>query len=365
MEDRNINVEKMRTEKMSIKLSDYAFDIPKELIAQKPLERRDNSRLLVLKKDSGAIEHSSFKNIADYFNEGDCVVLNRTKVIPARVFGKKETGGRVEILFLEPKAQVTAGKYHAMLRPGLPAGKKIYFEEGITVTVADSAPGRESVVELEGTTFEDLLEKFGVMPLPPYIKREKDNTLKDFDLERYQTVYAKEKGSIAAPTAGLHFTDELLEKLKRKGVKAAEIVLHVGRGTFKMIDSEDISGHKMLPEYFEISDEAARTINEAKSSGKRIFACGTTSVRALESCAEKAPEGYTVSPKKDFTDIFIYPGYSFKIVDSMITNLHLPNSTPLMMVCALAGKDNIFRAYEEAVKLKYRFFSYGDAMLII
>ena len=346
-------------------LSAYSFSVPKELIAQKPLEKRDSSRLLVLRKDTGSIEHSAFKNIADKFEEGDCIILNRTKVIPARVFGKKETGGRVEILFLEPKAQVTAGKYLAMLRPGVPAGKRIFFDEGISARVLDSTPGKESVIELDGATFETLTEKFGVMPLPPYIKREKDSAFREFDKERYQTVYAKEKGSIAAPTAGLHFTEETIEKIKQKGVKVAEIVLHVGRGTFKMIDSADISKHRMLPEYYEINEEAAETINGAKSAGKRVFGCGTTTVRALESCAEKTPQGYVVSPKKDFTDIFICPGYSFKIVDSMITNLHLPNSTPLMMVCALAGKEKIFKAYEEAVKLGYRFFSYGDAMLIV
>ncbi|MCX5782187.1 MAG: tRNA preQ1(34) S-adenosylmethionine ribosyltransferase-isomerase QueA [Elusimicrobia bacterium] len=352
-------------EVISNKLTEYSFEVPRELIAQKPVEQRDNSRLLALDKKTGEIRHLFFKDILDYLNPGDCLILNKTKVIPSRIYGKKETGGKVEILFIEPKSQMIAGKYLALVKPFIAPGKKILLGDKYSVKIISYMPSGEALIEIDKNCVEELIEKFGAMPLPPYIKRAESDNLKEFDKERYQTVYAKETGSIAAPTAGLHFTNELIEKIKQKGVKIAEIILHVGRGTFKLIDSEDISKHMMLPEYYEIDENASGIINNAIDGGKKVFACGTTAVRAIESSAKKVNGSFKVMPSNNFTNIFIHPGYEFKVIDAILTNLHLPKSTPLMMVCAFAGKEAIFRSYKEAIEKKYRFFSYGDAMLII
>ncbi|MFC1501680.1 tRNA preQ1(34) S-adenosylmethionine ribosyltransferase-isomerase QueA [Elusimicrobiota bacterium] len=351
------------------KLKDFDFFVPKELISQKPLKNRDASNLIVLNKTTGAIEHKKFFDICKYLNSGDCLVINRTKVIPVRLYGKKETGGKVEVLFLNPFKSVRKNTYEVLIKPSLNVGKKIIFEDNCTGTVAEKRNNGETVLNLSGSSLLKFLHKHGNMPLPPYIKRRDNDNVdtKNLDRERYQTVYSKNKGSIAAPTAGLHFTHDILKKLKQKGVNIAEIVLHVGWGTFKPIKSKILSEHKMLPEYYEISKKSANTINHTIEKKGKIIAVGTTSVRALESAATngECSSGHLVEPGKKHTSIFIYPGYRFKIADNMITNLHLPQSTPLMMVCAFAGRKNILNAYKNAVDRKYRFFSYGDSMAII
>ncbi len=349
---------------METNLSSYAYNIPKELIAQKPLAEREGSRLMVFDRRSGEIRHLNFKNIIDFINPGDCLVLNKTKVLPARVFAKKETGGKVEVFFLEPNAKNDSG-YLVLLKPFIETGKRVFFEDRSSALISEHLPTGETVIKLEGISVSELFKKYGVMPLPPYIKRQAEQGLKEFDKERYQTVFAKEDGSIAAPTAGLHFTEQLLNQIKKRGIKIAEIILHVGRGTFKPIVSKDINNHKMLSESFEITKSAADAINETIKLGGRVIACGTTSVRALESAALKYDGIYKVGELKKSTDIFIYPGYSFKIIGAMITNFHLPQSTPLMMASAFAGRENILNAYKVAINNNYRFFSYGDAMLIV
>ncbi len=334
---------------------DFYYELPEELIAQTALERRDKSRLMCLNKDSGEIEHSTFVNIINMLNPGDCLVMNRSKVIPARLFGKKKSGGRLEVFLLRDLGE---GIWECLVKPGKYArlGENIVFPEGLSGVVKEILPDGIRVIDFncEGV-FLEILDKIGQTPLPPYIKTKLENPA------RYQTVYAKDPGSVAAPTAGLHFTEELLEKLKNKGVELAYITLHIGLGTFRPVYEENIENHKMHSEYFLIDEENAAKINKIKSKGGRIIAVGTTACRTLESAYN---ESGGISAETGSTDIFIYPGYEFKCIDALITNFHLPESTLIMLVSAFAGRDKILRAYNEAVKEKYRFFSFGDAMFI-
>lgn len=338
-------------------LKDFYFELPKELIAQEPLIERDTSRLLVLDKKSGEIKHSTFRDIMKYFSKGDCLVLNNTRVIPARLFGiKKETGSNIEFLLLK---RIEQDIWEVLLRPGKKAkpGARFLFGQGeLEAEILEIVEGGNRIVKFyyEGI-FETVLDKLGNMPLPPYITK----TLED--KERYQTVFSKYEGSAAAPTAGLHFTPELLEEIQRMGVKLAYITLHVGLGTFRPVKVDNILEHTMHSEYFDVSSEAAEIINNTKTDGGRIICVGTTSTRTLESIADINGE---IKSGSGWTDIFIYPGYQFKVADTLITNFHLPESTLLMLVSALAGRENVINAYNEAVKEKYRFFSFGDAMLI-
>lgn len=338
-------------------LKDFNYDLPEELIAQDPLEDRSSSRLMVLHKDTGRIEHKIFRDIIDYLNPGDCLVINDTKVIPARLMGiKGDTGAAIEVLLLKRNADDV---WECLVKPGKKArtGARIVFGEGLLVgEIVDVIEDGNRMIKFhyEGI-FEEILDKLGQMPLPPYI------THKLQDKNRYQTVYAKNEGSAAAPTAGLHFTKELLEKIKEKGVNVVSITLHVGLGTFRPVKVDKIEEHRMHTETFNISKEAADTINRTRAAGGRVIAVGTTSCRTLESAA--ADDG-TIPARSGDTDIFIYPGYKFKAIDCLITNFHLPESTLIMLVSALAGRDNIMNAYETAVKERYRFFSFGDAMFI-
>jgi S-adenosylmethionine:tRNA ribosyltransferase-isomerase len=338
-------------------LKAFNYDLPEELIAQDPLEDRSSSRLMVLHKDTGRIEHKIFRNIIDYLNPGDCLVINDTKVIPARLMGiKEDTGAAIEVLLLKRNADDV---WECLVKPGKKArtGARIVFGEGLLVgEIVDVIEDGNRMIKFhyEGI-FEEILDKLGQMPLPPYI------THKLQDKNRYQTVYAKNEGSAAAPTAGLHFTKELLEKIKEKGVNVVSITLHVGLGTFRPVKVDKIEEHHMHTETFNISKEAADTINRTRAAGGRVIAVGTTSCRTLESAA--ADDG-TIPARSGDTDIFIYPGYKFKAIDCLITNFHLPESTLIMLVSALAGRDNIMNAYETAVKERYRFFSFGDAMFI-
>jgi len=340
-----------------MKTEDFYYDLPEELIAQHPLKERTQSRLMVLDKETGEIEHRHFKDILDYLNSGDCLVLNDTKVIPARLFGSRE-GKKESIEFLLLK-RVEGDKWETLVKPGKKArpGSKIVFGDGILQgEVLSIGEDGTRIIEFKYKgIFEEILDKLGEMPLPPYIKE------KLADKDRYQTVYAKNIGSAAAPTAGLHFTKELLEEINKKGVKLVYITLHVGLGTFRPVKVENIEEHHMHSEYFEVPEEAAEIINETKEKGGRVIAVGTTSTRTLESIGTNESR---VKPCKGWTDIFIYPGYRFKIVDCLITNFHLPESTLIMLVSALAGKDNVLNAYSLAVKERYRFFSFGDAMFI-
>ena len=338
-------------------LKDFNYDLPEELIAQDPLEDRSSSRLMVLHKDTGRIEHKIFRDIIDYLNPGDCLVINDTKVIPARLMGiKEDTGAAIEVLLLKRNVDDV---WECLVKPGKKArtGARIVFGEGLLVgEIVDVIEDGNRMIKFhyEGI-FEEILDKLGQMPLPPYI------THKLQDKNRYQTVYAKNEGSAAAPTAGLHFTKELLEKIKEKGVNVVSITLHVGLGTFRPVKVDKIEEHHMHTETFNISKEAADTINRTRAAGGRVIAVGTTSCRTLESAA--ADDG-TIPARSGDTDIFIYPGYKFKAIDCLITNFHLPESTLIMLVSALAGRDNIMNAYETAVKERYRFFSFGDAMFI-
>lgn len=338
-------------------LKDFNYDLPEKLIAQDPLEDRSSSRLMVLHKDTGRIEHKIFRDIIDYLNPGDCLVINDTKVIPARLMGiKEDTGAAIEVLLLKRNADDV---WECLVKPGKKArtGARIVFGEGLLVgEIVDVIEDGNRMIKFhyEGI-FEEILDKLGQMPLPPYI------THKLQDKNRYQTVYARNEGSAAAPTAGLHFTKELLEKIKEKGVNVVSITLHVGLGTFRPVKVDKIEEHHMHTETFNISKEAADTINRARAAGGRVIAVGTTSCRTLESAA--ADDG-TIPARSGDTDIFIYPGYKFKAIDCLITNFHLPESTLIMLVSALAGRDNIMNAYETAVKERYRFFSFGDAMFI-
>ena len=340
-----------------MKTSDFYYDLPQELIAQTPLERRDSSRMLVLHKADGTIEHRHFFDILDYLHEGDCLVMNDSRVIPARLLGKRvPSGGAVEVLLLTDKGD---GIWECLVKPGrkLHEGAEISFGDGaLTATVKEVLETGNRLVQFhyEGI-FLEILERLGKMPLPPYIKEELQ------DGERYQTVYSKVNGSAAAPTAGLHFTKELLSKIAAKGVKLAYVTLHVGLGTFRPVKAEEITEHHMHSEFCMISRETAELLNETKRNHGRIVCVGTTSCRTLESLAE---EDGTFSEKSAWTDIFIYPGYHFKAMDALITNFHLPESTLIMLVSAFAGYDHVMNAYQEAVQNRYRFFSFGDAMLI-
>ncbi|WP_250278730.1 tRNA preQ1(34) S-adenosylmethionine ribosyltransferase-isomerase QueA [[Clostridium] colinum] len=341
-----------------MKLKDFYFDLPERLIAQTPLKDRTSSKLMVVNKETGEIKHEhSFKDILNYLKEGDCLVLNDTKVIPARLFGKrKHTGANIEILLLERKSD---NKWEALVNPGKKAkiGDTIVFGEGILEgTIEEIIEGGNRIIRFKyDGIFEEVLDKLGQMPLPPYIKQRLE------DKDRYQTVYAKNEGSSAAPTAGLHFTNELLEEVKNKGIKIAKLTLHVGLGTFRPVKVDNILEHKMHSEYYSLDEENAKIINEAKKNGGRIITVGTTSTRTLESIAD---ENGIVKADSGYTDIFIYPSYKFKIVDSLITNFHLPESSLIMLVSAFSTRDNIINAYNEAVLNEYRFFSFGDAMFL-
>ena len=340
-----------------MKTADFDYELPQELIAQDPLEQRDSSRLLVLDKKTGERTHRIFHDIIDYLHEGDCLVINNTKVIPARLIGEREgTGGKVEVLLLKRK---TDNVWETLVKPGKKArpGMRLSFGGGLlhaeVQEVVDEG-NRLIRFEYEGI-FEEILDQLGQMPLPPYITHQ----LKDKN--RYQTVYAKYEGSAAAPTAGLHFTEELLQRIQEKGVRIARVTLHVGLGTFRPVKVEDVTEHHMHTEFYHVSQEAADIINETKKQGGRVICVGTTSCRTIESAAD---EHGVVQATEGDTDIFIYPGYKFKVLDCLITNFHLPESTLLMLVSALAGKENIMAAYKEAVEMRYRFFSFGDAMFI-
>ncbi len=338
-------------------VKEFNYHLPEELIAQVPIQKRDESRLMVLDRKKETIEHKIFKDILDYLKPGDCLVRNNTKVIPARIYGKKETGANVEFLLLN---NIEGDIWESIVRPGnkLHVGTKVSFGEGLlNAEILEVMEGGTRKVKFtyQGI-FNEILDQIGLMPLPPYIHEE----LKEKD--RYQTVYAKYEGSAAAPTAGLHFTEELLEKIKEKGVEIANVTLHVGIGTFRPVKVDKIEDHHMHSEHYYIKKEDVEKINNTKKNGGRVISVGTTSCRVLESVADR--EGLVKETEGD-TSIFIYPGYKFKCIDGLITNFHLPESTLLMLVSALAGKDYIMKAYKEAVKEKYRFFSLGDAMLIL
>ena len=340
-----------------MKLSDFDYELPKELIAQTPMEKRDEARLLVLHRSNKTIEHKVFKDILDYLKPGDCLVRNNTKVIPARLYGVKEvTGANVELLLLN---RIEGDTWEVMVRPGkkLMPGARVSFGDGLLrAEIVDKMEGGNRKVKFEyDGIFNEILDQIGLMPLPPYIKEKLEKK------EMYQTVYAKYDGSAAAPTAGLHFTEELLDKIRAKGVEIANVTLHVGIGTFRPVKEENIEDHDMHTEHYYIKAEDAEKINNTRKNGGRIIAVGTTSCRVLESVAD---ENGMVKEIEDDTNIFIYPGYKFKCVDALITNFHLPESTLVMLVSALAGREFILDSYKKAVEEKYRFFSFGDAMFI-
>lgn len=341
-----------------MKVADFNYELPKELIAQHPYDKRDEARLMVLDKNKDLIEHKVFKDVIDYLNPGDCLVINNTKVIPARLYGKKDTGANVQFLLLK---RIEGDNWEAMVKPGnkLKPGSKVIFGDGLLkATVQEILEGGNRKVELEyNGIFNEILDQIGMMPLPPYITEASRE-----DNEKYQTVYARYEGSAAAPTAGLHFTEELLEKIKEKGVEVANVTLHVGIGTFRPVKVETVEEHEMHSEHYYIKKEDADKINKAKLNGNRVIAVGTTSCRVLESVSDE--KGMVKEIEGD-TSIFIYPGYKFNCIDSLITNFHLPESTLIMLVSSLAGKDFIMKAYNEAVKKEYKFFSFGDAMIIL
>ncbi|MGL4345901.1 MAG: tRNA preQ1(34) S-adenosylmethionine ribosyltransferase-isomerase QueA [Cellulosilyticaceae bacterium] len=340
-----------------MKTSDFYFDLPEELIAQVPLADRTASQLMCLDKTTGEIEHKHFYDIIDYLKEGDCLVLNNTRVIPARLFGAREgSGGKVEILLLTRRDEK---QWEALVKPGKKAriGDRIVFGDGILVAEVKEIieDGKRIIAfEYEGI-FEEVLDRLGEMPLPPYIHEKLE------DRERYQTVYSKHDGSAAAPTAGLHFTTKLMEEIKSKGIKIAYVTLHVGLGTFRPVKVDDVLNHDMHSEFYMIDEENATIINETKAAGGRVISVGTTSTRTLESNADESGK---ITASSGWTNIFIYPGYTFKCIDGLITNFHLPESTLIMLVSALAGKEPVLKAYETAVQESYRFFSFGDAMFI-
>lgn len=343
------------------KITEFDYSLPEELIAQMPLSERDASRMMVVHRNSGTIEHSKFRDLKMYLKPGDVLVVNNSRVIPARLRGAKETGGKVDLLLLRriPNTELNEA-WEVLLKPArrVKPGVKISFEGGNWGTITKQLSAKKW--EMEFTTkakFGDFLKEYGRVPLPPYIKRSSD-TSNSLDGERYQTVYAKEPGSVAAPTAGLHFTYAFIEELKKNGISVVEITLHVGYGTFSLIEEEHIEDHFLEPEEFHISPESANTINRAE----RVIAVGTTATRVLETAAKA---GRKVEPQSGWTDLYIYPGYEFKIVDGLLTNFHLPRSSLYILVCAFAGKTLIEKAYQQAINEKYRFFSYGDCMLIL
>ncbi len=340
-----------------MKTSDFYYDLPEELIAQTPVEPRNSSRLLFLSKNDGEIQHKNFTDLFQFLKKGDCLVLNNTRVLPARIFGvRKDTGAVVEFVLLKQKG---TNLWECLAGPGKKAktGYEFKFSDKLTATVADVLPDGNRIMQFypDGEFFA-VLDEIGQMPLPPYIKEKLE------DKERYQTVYSKNLGSAAAPTAGLHFTNEMLEELKNKGIKVAYVTLHVGLGTFRPVKVDDVTQHKMHSEWYEVSKETADIINETKENGGRVICVGTTSCRTVESVAQKYGK---ITECSGDTEIFIYPGFEFKCMDGLITNFHLPESTLIMLVSAFAGYDNVMNAYNIAVKEKYRFFSFGDAMLIL
>ena len=339
-----------------MKTHDFYYDLPEELIAQTPLEQRDSSRLMLLDKLTGETGHSVFSRLPEYLKPGDCLVMNDSRVLPARLIGRRETGGAVEVLLLTDKG---GGVWECLTRPGrkTPVGTKIFFGEGeLSGEVVEAVSDGNKLIRFSyDGIFLEVLERLGRMPLPPYIKAELN------DPERYQTVYARSPGSAAAPTAGLHFTPELLETLKDKGVELLYVTLHVGLGTFRPVKEAELEDHEMHAEFCAIPSEAALRVNAAKREGRRVIAVGTTSCRTLEAAADEAG---MICPMKDWVNIFIYPGYRFKCVDALITNFHLPESTLIMLVSALAGREHVLEAYRAAVERRYRFFSFGDAMFI-
>ena len=340
-----------------MKKSDFYFELPEELIAQTPLQKRDDSRMLHLDKVTGEIEHRHFYELPEYLHAGDCLVLNDTRVLPARLLGCRSTGGSVELVLLRDLGN---GRWECLSRPGRKTkpGTELQFGDGeLTATVEAVAEGGNRIIQFHyDGIFLEVLERLGKMPLPPYIKEELQDT------ERYQTVYSRELGSAAAPTAGLHFTPELLQKIEQKGVKICYVTLHVGLGTFRPVKEDEIENHEMHSEFCIVSPETADTVNEVKKNGGRVIAVGTTSCRTLESFTD---DNGKLQAGSRWTSIFIYPGYHFKCIDALITNFHLPESTLIMLVSALAGRENILHAYETAVRERYRFFSFGDSMLIL
>ena len=339
-----------------MKVTDFNYNLPEELIAQTPIQKRDESRLMILNRQEKTIEHNTFKNIIEYLKPGDVLVRNNTKVIPARLYGKKETGANVEFLLLN---NIEGDKWECLAKPGKRAkiGTIFTFGEGkLKCKVVDIVEEGNRIIEfIYDGIFEQVLDELGEMPLPPYITERLE------DRERYQTVYSKEKGSAAAPTAGLHFTEELLQKVKEKGVNIAYVTLHVGLGTFRPVKVDDVNEHVMHSEFYHLEEEDAKIINDTKKNGGKIISVGTTSTRTLETIGD---ENGMVRAQSGWTNIFIYPGYEFKVVDKLITNFHLPESTLIMLVSALAGKEKVMNAYNEAVKERYRFFSFGDSMII-
>ena len=354
--DSTENKENSKTKDYNYKTKDFWYDLPEELIAQTPLQKRDSSRLLLLDRKSGAVSHKHFYDIIDYLTPGDCLVMNDSRVLPARLLGHRPSGGAVEVLLLRDLGDK---KWECLCKPGrkMQVGNEVIFGDGeLSAVVTEVKEDGNRIVEFryEGI-FLEVLERLGKMPLPPYIKAELA------DQERYQTVYSREVGSAAAPTAGLHFTNELLEKIREKGIKTAFVTLHVGLGTFRPVKAEDISDHHMHSELCMISAETAAILNETKASGGRIICVGTTSCRTLESLVN---DDGSYEAKSKWTEIFIYPGYQFKAMQGLITNFHLPESTLVMLVSAFAGRENVLAAYNEAVQQRYRFFSFGDAMFI-
>ena len=351
----------METQKV-IPISEYDYELPKELIAQKPSYKRENCRMMVLDRQKQSIEHKHFYDITDYFDENDVIVLNNTKVIPARLLGKKNTGANIEVFLLKQIGDIT---WEVLINPSKRVKEESLIEisPDLYVKVLTRQNEGKWLVELHyDGNFYEILDKVGHVPLPPYIERQMTNEqLKNLDYERYQTVYAKKEGSVAAPTAGLHFTNEILGKLKNKGVQICYVTLNVGLGTFRPVKVENILEHKMDSEQFEISADTAKIITEAKKQGKKITAVGTTTVRTLETCMQLYDE---IIETIDDSTLFIYPGFNFRAVDRLITNFHLPKSTLIMLTSAFAGKDFVFRAYNEAIKEQYKFYSYGDCMLI-
>lgn len=343
-------------------ISEFDYELPKELIAQIPSEKRDHSNLMVLNKNSKTVEHKKFFNIVDFLTEEDVLVMNNTRVIPARLIGKKSTGANIEVFLLEKKSGKT---WECLIKPSkrVKSGTIVEFSDELKVEIIDKSDNDKWIVDLkyEGD-LDEILNKIGNLPLPPYIARSlSDQEIRNIDYERYQTVYAQKSGSVAAPTAGLHFTNQLLDQIKQKGTQVCSVTLNVGLGTFKPVRAENILDHKMDKEYYEISENTAKIINDAKKEGKNIVAVGTTSVRTLETVYKLHKK---IVPGVGSSDLFIYPGYNFNVIDKLITNFHLPKSTLLMLVSAFCGKEYVFNAYMEAINRKYRFYSYGDCMFI-